>query len=113
MTEYTLTVPTSVGYKIADSLFHLCQAAGGSTLTVGVGSWHHPETGERINENVGQHTYIVDDTEPAVNLKFVDQLNATIRALHDQGEHTVLVRRLNGRGLVHFFLTKGQEVPYR
>lgn len=109
MTEYQLTVPTGVGYKIADELFHLCQAAGGSTLVVGVGSWLHPETGERINENVGQHTFIVDECTS----QFVDQLNATVCALHREGEHTVLVRRLSGRGIVHFFLTQGMEVPYR
>jgi hypothetical protein len=112
VTEYQLTVPTGVGYKIADELFHLCQAAGGSTLVVGVGSWLHPETGERINENVGQHTFIVDDYSPRINLNFVDLLNATARALHREGEHTVLIRRLSGRGIVHFFLTKGMEVPY-
>lgn len=112
MTEYQLTVPTSVGYKIAASLFHLCQAAGGSTLTVGVGSWHHPDTGERINENVGQHTFIVESYGASERL-FVDRLNDTIRALHVEGEHTVLVRRMSGRGIVHFFITKGQEVPYQ
>lgn len=112
MTEYQLTVPTGVGYKVADELFHLCQAAGGSTMTVGIGSWDHPETGERINENVGQHTFIVDDWAHN-NQKFVDKLNATVRVMHREGEHTVLVRRLSGRGIVHFFLTKGMEVPYR
>lgn len=109
MTEYQLTVPTSVGYKVAEELLHLCQAAGGSTLVVGVGSWIHPETGERIEESVGQYTFIVDECTS----QFVDQLNATVRALHREGEHTVLVRRLSGRGIVHFFLTEGMEVPSR
>lgn len=115
MTEYQLTVPTSVGYKIADELLHLCQAAGGSTLMVGIGSWIHPETGECIEESVGQHTFIVDDWIAHNNHKFVDQLNATVRALHREGEHTVLIRRLSGRGIAHFFLANGMgvEVPYR
>ena len=111
MTEYQLTVPTSIGYTIADLLFHLCQEAWGSTLTVGVGSWYSPE-GERINENVGQHTYIVEPYGEPERL-FVDRLNEAVRALHAEGEHTVLVRRMSGRGIVHFFLTKGQEVPYQ
>ena len=108
MTEYQLTVPTAVGYKVADELFHLCQAAGGATLVVGVGSWLHPETGERINENVGQHVYIVPYEKDD---EFVTALNRAVGALHHEGEHTVLVRRLSGRGLVHFFLTAGMEVP--
>ena len=109
MTEYQLTVPAAVGYKIADALFHLCQVAGGSTTMHATGSWHHPDSGERINEAVLLHVFIVDDCTE----QFVDQLNATVRAMHDEGEHTVLVRRLSGRGIVHFFLTKGMEVPYR
>lgn len=108
MTEYTITIPTAVGYKVADHLYKLCELAGGSTLLVGVGSWLHPETGERINENVGQHVHIVPYEKDA---EFVTALNRAVGALHHEGEHTVLVRRLSGRGLVHFFLTAGMEVP--
>lgn len=111
MTEYTVTVPTAVGYKVADHLYKLCELAGGSTLVVGVGSWFAPD-GQRINENVGQHTHIVDEHSPNGQL-FVCALNKLVAAMHEHGEHTVLVRRLSGRGLVHFFLTKGQEVPLR
>lgn len=112
MTEYTLFVPTAVGYRIADALFELCKQAGGTTFTVGIGSWVNPDTNERVNENTGQHTYIVDEFGGAGGA-FVDALNQAVAAMHEHGEHTVLVRRLSGRGLVHFFLTKGQEVPKR
>jgi hypothetical protein len=107
MTEYTLTVPTKVGYKIADYLTTLARAAGGVTMVKGHGSWFNPSTKQFDHEDVQLCTYIVDYTHHL----FVQRLNAAVAAMHDEGEHTVLVRRLSGRGLVHFFLTRGEEVP--
>ena len=106
MIEYTLTVPTAVGHKIADHIGHLTRVAGGQTCVKAAGSWFNPDTQEFVNEDVYQNTYIVDYTTQEA---FQVALRNVVRAMHEAGEHTVLVRRLSGRGLVHWFITRGNE----
>ena len=103
--EYTITVPTQVGNLVADTLYHLTREAGGCTSVRADGSWFNPE-GQRVNESVNQLTFIVpyERREGVLAL-----LRSLVRDLHFYGEHTVLVRRLDGRGLVHWFITKDNE----
>lgn len=105
MIEYTLTVPTQVGYLVADSLYNLTKQAGGCTSVRADGSWFNPQ-GQRVNEVVHQLTFLVTYEHEAA---FQKQLREAVRQLHHYGEHTVLVRRLSGRGIVHWFITKGNE----
>ena len=101
--EYTITVPSQVGYLVADTLYRLTRQAGGCTSVRADGSWFNPE-GQRVNESVNQLTFIVPYDERET---FLALLREVVRELHFYGEHTVLVRRLDGRGLVHWFITKG------
>lgn len=105
MIEYTLTVPTQVGYLIADHLYSLTKRAGGCTSVAADGSWFNPE-GQRVNERVTLLTFLVDYE---TNADFVAMLRGVVKQMNDYGEHTVLVRRLSVRGLVHWFITKGNE----
>ena len=103
MIEYTVFVPAvrALGVRLHPLAAH----AGGRTLVQASGLWYHHEVVHQ--EPLELHTFIVDYGDA----HFVALLNKVVAALHALGEHTVLVRRLSGRGLVHFFLKAGEEVP--
>ena len=107
MIEYTLYVPVErlAQGGIAALTHRATLSCGGCTRARTEGTWVAPD-GTVHHEEVLLFTYLVEYDNPLTAAALRD----VVAELHALGEHTVLVRRMSGRGLVHFFIKEGDEV---
>lgn len=105
MIEYTLYVPVGRHLSVSSLLHRAMLSCGGFTVSQARGGWVAPD-GAVHYDDVMLFTYLVEYDNPLTAVALRD----VVAELHALGEHTVLVRRMSGRGLVHFFIKEGDEV---